>query len=126
MPGADGKLFEVLSDDVCRSLLRSLLRHDEPQTQRQLTSELRYNSSTVSRRMKELEDLGIVARTHPGTPRAPYEILFPSKTRALLLTAVQLANLTRTRQAEEAAADERQLLKEGMDGGHVRDQAKEA
>lgn len=119
----DGNLFELLADDVCRDLLRSMLREDEPQTQRQLTAALSLNSSTISRRMGQLENLGLVSR---ASSHAPYEILFPSKTRELLLAAAGLARLSRERQAAEAAAHERDLRKESMNGGSLRDLAREA
>jgi DNA-binding IclR family transcriptional regulator len=120
---ADGKLFEVLADDVCRDLLRALLREDEPQTQRQLCAALKLNSSTVSRRMAEMEELGIV---HRRSSHAPYEIQFPGKVREILLSAIGLRRMALERQAAEAAEQERDLLREGLKGGFLRDRERGA
>jgi DNA-binding MarR family transcriptional regulator len=122
MARPDGKLFELLADDVCRDLLRTLL-NDEPLTQRQLVAALGVNSSTVSRRMGELEDWGLVTRR---SSHAPYDILDRSDIRSLLGTAARLTRVVKERQADEAREHERQLLREAFDGGHERDRAKEA
>ena len=119
----DGKLFELLADDVCRDLLRTLLHEPEPLTQRQLVAALGMNSSTVSRRMGALEDWGLVTRR---SSHAPYDILFPSDTRRLLAAAATLTRVVKERQADEAREHERQLLKESLDGGYERDRAKGA
>jgi DNA-binding MarR family transcriptional regulator len=123
MARPDGKLLELLADDPCRDLLRTLLREDEAQTQRQLVGRLEYNSSTVSRRMAQLEEFGLVSRR---SSHSPYEIAFPSQTRALLLAAAGLARAVKQQQADEAAAHERDLVKESMDSGRLRDRAREA
>jgi DNA-binding MarR family transcriptional regulator len=122
MARADGKLFRLLTDDVCRDLLRLLLCSKDPQTQGQLALELGLNSSTVSRRMRVLEDAALVTR---ATPHAPYELLFPQKTRELLAAGVDLAALALSDQAAQAQSDAQELRKEGMAGGLLLDHAKE-
>jgi DNA-binding transcriptional MocR family regulator len=108
---ADGKLYEVLADEVCRAILRGLLSSEEPLTQRSLTAALPYNSSTISRRMADLEDLGLVLRS---SGHAPYSVPFPEKTRELLVAGTDLARMTHQALAEEAARDGRELRKEQM------------
>lgn len=111
MSRADGKLFELLADEVCRAILRVLLSSDEPMTQRMLGSALPFNSSTISRRMRDLENAGLVARS---SGHAPYTVLFRSKTRELLLAGADLASMAHTSLAEEAGHDARELRKESM------------
>jgi DNA-binding IclR family transcriptional regulator len=108
MSRADGKLFELLADEVCRAILRVLLRRGEPTTQRQLTAELPFNSSTISRRMAELVDGGLVTHT---SGHAPYSVVHPSKTRELLLAGADLAQMAHQSLADAAALDARELRK---------------
>jgi DNA-binding IclR family transcriptional regulator len=123
MSRADGKLFELLADEPTRNLLRALLAEEEPQTQRQLASTVRYNSSTISRRMAALEEFGVVERR---SGHAPYALRFPSQTRALLLAAAGLDRAVKQKQADEAAEYERDLRKESLGGGHLLDRSKES
>jgi DNA-binding MarR family transcriptional regulator len=111
MARADGKLYELLADEVCRAILRALLERDEPITQRTLTAELAYGSSTISRRMGDLEDAGLVARS---SAHAPYFVLFRAKTRELLLAGADLAHMAHEGLADDAARDARELRKEHM------------
>jgi DNA-binding IclR family transcriptional regulator len=123
MARADGKVFELLADAICRELLRLLLNSDVPLTQRDLTAALGLNASTISRRMKDLEAFGLVERQ---SRNAPYDIPFPSETRDLLWAAARIARMAMDRQADEAREYERQLHKEGLDGGFLRDRARGA
>ncbi len=109
MARADGKLYELLADEVCRTILRFLLRSREPTTQRALTAALPFNSSTVSRRMSELEDAGLVVR---AGGHAPYSVLFPGEVRDLLLAGSDLARVTHEGLAR-AVASEADELREG-------------
>jgi DNA-binding HxlR family transcriptional regulator len=118
----DGKIFEVLSDPVCRDLLWSLLESDEPLTQSQLGKSLRLSSGLVSKRMGALETIGLVERP---TSHAPYSVVFPAETRALLVDGAQLFVGAIQRQAQRADEDVRRLKKQGMEGGHIRDRARE-
>lgn len=121
MHRADGKLFEVLADPVCRDLLWRLLESDSPLTQSQLCSQLSLSSGLVSKRMGTLETLGLVERP---TPHAPYAVVFPVETRALLVDGAQLFASAIERQAEQAKDIARRLKKQGMEGGHIRDRAR--
>lgn len=88
MARAGRKLFRLLGDDVCRDLLDCLLGRNGPQTQAQLARVLDLNSSTVSRRIGQLEEEGVVEQI--GGKRGPYRIAFPSPTRKLLEEASEL------------------------------------
>jgi MarR family protein len=122
MSHADGKLFEALADHVCRDLLWALLDSDQDLTQSQLCKQLSIKSGLASKRMGVLEDLGLVERP---SPHASYSVVFPSETRSLLVDGSQLVTSALKRRYEESDAHRRELLKKGMDGGHLRDRAKE-
>ena len=124
MARPDVKIFQLLTDEVCCDLLRLLLASDDPQTQQQLALALDLNSSTVSRRMSSLENEGLVERIGPR--KAPYRVLFPSKTRELLQACADLAELVLETQAERAKSYAGDLRKDGMAGGNLRDRAKES
>lgn len=102
MSRADGPVFAVASDDASHALLWALASSQEPMTQRQLTSELPYDSSTVSRRMAELESLGLV---HRDSGHAPYSLRFRAETLALLRAGAELGRVARERQAQDLATD---------------------
>ncbi len=123
MPRADVKLFEVLADQVCLGLLRCLLNADGPLTQSQLAAKLAVSSGIVSRRMGELETIGIVER---ASSHAPYTLVFPSETRGLLSGAADLAANAYGGLHADAAAYARELKKESLAGGNLRDRAREA
>lgn len=111
MSRADGRLLELLADEVCRAILRCLLGSEEPLTQRALTSSLALGSSTISRRMRELEDAGLVAR---ASGHAPYRVLFPEKTRELLRAGADLAFMAHDGLAKDVQNTARELRKEEM------------
>jgi DNA-binding Lrp family transcriptional regulator len=113
MSRSDGKLFELLADEQCRDLVRLLVREAKPLTQRQLGELLKLDSATVSRRMTALEDFGLVER---NSSHAPYALVFPEETRALLLNAFGLIEAARQRQADEAS-----LYKQEVQGGAKRE-----
>jgi DNA-binding MarR family transcriptional regulator len=119
----DGRLFEVLADPVCRDLLWGLLESDGPLTQSQLCGSLALSSGLVSKRMGTLETVGLVERP---TSHAPYSVVFPAETRALLVDGAQLFASAIKRQAERADDGVRRLKKQGMEGGHIRDRTRES
>ncbi len=80
MARPDGKLFQLMADEVCHDILRRLLASVAPLTQKALTAASPYDSSTISRRMGDLEDLGLVQRP---SAHAPYHLQFREQTRAL-------------------------------------------
>jgi DNA-binding IclR family transcriptional regulator len=96
----DGKLFELLADEPCHDLLRILLREREGLTQKQLVAIAGLNSSTISRRMRELEEAGFVARR---SVHGRYEVVFPTETRAVLLAAAKLTQVTLQRKLDVAS-----------------------
>jgi DNA-binding Lrp family transcriptional regulator len=122
MARPDRKLLRLLNDDVCRDLLDGLLSREGPRTQAQLGAALGLNSSTVSRRMGNLEDEGIVRLTGR---RGPYELVFPAATRELMEKTAELTMLLAERQFSEAKASRDELRKEGLAGGHLHDRAGE-
>jgi DNA-binding IclR family transcriptional regulator len=103
---ADGKLFELLADDVCAAILRALIDSESPLTQRQLTAALGYTSSTISRRIGSLEDVGLVQR---DGARSPYVLGFPNQTRDFLAAGLTLSELTHDKLAQEAREQLREL-----------------
>lgn len=117
-----GKLFDVLSQDDCREALGRLLDSPRPLTQGQLSKALKLKSSAISRRMKEVEDVGLVQRS---SSHAPYEVLFSKQTRELLVLGAELARDAMARKAEEDDEYARALRKGGMRGGSLLDQARE-
>jgi DNA-binding HxlR family transcriptional regulator len=112
MARADGKIYALLADEACRGILRALLLSDSPMPQRALTAKLPFNSSTISRRMGELEDAGLVAH---ATSHAPYTLLFPHQTRALLLAGADLAETAHKALADDVEWDARPLRADKRD-----------
>jgi DNA-binding Lrp family transcriptional regulator len=96
----DGKLFELLADEPRHDLLRILLREGRGLTQRELATIAGLNSSTISRRMGELEEAGIVARR---SAHGPYEVVFPAETRDVLLAGAKLTKATLQRKLDIAS-----------------------
>lgn len=119
----DTKLFRVFAEDDCRLILDQLLESKEPQTQRQLSAALKLKSSVMSRRMAEIEDLGLVMRE---SSHAPYEILLPTMVRQFLDLGAELAGEAIGRQAEEAKTHARNRRLNGMRQGALLDRAKES
>jgi biotin operon repressor len=122
MPRPDRKLFRLLNDDVCRDLLTGLLSREGPRSQAQLGAALGLNSSTISRRIGQLEDEGIVELTRRG---GPYRLVFPEATRELMEKAAELNLLLADRQFTDSKASRSELRKEGLAGGHLHDRAGE-
>jgi len=122
MPRADRKLFRLLNDDVSRDVLDLLLDRNGPRTQVELTAALDLNSGTISRRLSNLEDEGVVERIGR---RGPYAVVFPSETRKLLLAASGLVKLLADVQAEVAEDLSKRQRTEGLAGGHLHDRARE-
>lgn len=123
MQRADVKLFEVLADTVSVDLLQALVDADDPLTQSQLAAQLAISSGLTSRRMGELEGIGIVERR---TSHGPYAVVFPEATRDLLIAVADLAADAIGRQSATADSHRRELKKKRLDGGRLRDRAKEA
>jgi DNA-binding GntR family transcriptional regulator len=109
MARADGKLFDLLADHPCRVILAGLLKARRPLTQRELIASLGLSSSTISRRLGELEDIGLVGR---ASPRAPYVLVFEDKTRELMATALDLVSSATMRASLEADTEARELRAE--------------
>jgi DNA-binding GntR family transcriptional regulator len=109
MARADGKLFDLLADHACRVILAGLLKARRPLTQRELIASLGLSSSTISRRLGELEDIGLVER---ASPRAPYVLVFEDKTRELMATALDLVSSATMRASLEADTEARELRAE--------------
>lgn len=103
MARADGKLFQLLADEVCRSILHALLERRTDLTQRELVDALPYTSSTISRRIGELEDFGLVSR---GGARAPYAVVFAKETRELLVAALRLTTIAHRKLADQTLSEE--------------------
>jgi DNA-binding MarR family transcriptional regulator len=95
-------MFQSMTDEVCHDILREFLGSRDPLTQKALTASLSYDSSTISRRMGELEDLGIVRR---GSGHAPYRLQFREQIRDLLRAGAELARLAHAAQAADLASD---------------------
>jgi DNA-binding IclR family transcriptional regulator len=110
MARADSKLYALLADEACYAILRALLLSDKPMTQAGLTATLPFNSSTISRRMGELEDAGLVAR---ATSHAPYTLLFHSEIHALLLAGAGLAETAHRALADDVEWAARPLRADG-------------
>ena len=111
MSQPDGKLFELLADEPRRTLLRILVRERGGLTQRELAAITELNSSTISRRMRELEDAGLVTRR---SSHSPYEVVFPTETHALLLAGAELARATVQRDLDTASLRVDELRNEGQ------------
>jgi DNA-binding transcriptional ArsR family regulator len=106
MARADRKLFRLLADEVCYDILRALLDEPEPLAQRDLVRLLGVASSTISRRINDLEDAGLVARTSKhGVWRPVYE----GTTRELLRSAAELMAMTHAKLSDDAVKDARTL-----------------
>lgn len=97
----DGIVFSILGDDDCRAILDRLVASGKPLTQRELAADLNFKSSRISRRMKEIEEGGLVAR---ASPHAPYTLLFRERIGDLLVLGGDLASEIAMRSAEEAAS----------------------
>jgi DNA-binding MarR family transcriptional regulator len=106
MARADGKLFDLLADHVCRLILAALIKAPGPLTQQQLIAGLGLSSSTVSRRLGDLEDMGLVER---ASRRAPYRVVYEKQTRDLMATALEIAASTAARVSLEADTEAREL-----------------
>jgi DNA-binding MarR family transcriptional regulator len=122
MPRADRKLFRLINDDVCRDILELLLDRDGPRTQVELTTALDLNSGTISRRLANLEDEGVVERSGP---RGTYVVVFPSDTRELLLAASGLAKRLANAHAQDAEGLSKRQRTESLAGGRLHDMARE-
>jgi DNA-binding Lrp family transcriptional regulator len=122
MSRADRKLFRLFNDDVCRDILDLLLDRNGPRTQAELTAALNLNSGTISRRLANLEDEGVVERTGP---RGTYAVVFPSKTRELLHAASGLVSRLAHAYAEEADDLLKRQRAESLAGGRLHDKARE-
>jgi DNA-binding HxlR family transcriptional regulator len=123
MARPDVNLLEALADQASIDLLRCLLHSDDPLTQGELAAKVEISSGLASKRMGMLELLGLVER-----PRShgPYKLVLAAQTRALLDDVADLA--ASALRAREAAATSyaRDQRKEGLNGGHLRDQQKES
>jgi DNA-binding IclR family transcriptional regulator len=106
MARADGKLFDLLADHVCRLILAALIKEPGPLTQQQLIAKLGLSSSTVSRRLGDLEDMGLVER---ASRRAPYRVVYEKQTRDLMATALEIAASAAARVSLEADTEAREL-----------------
>lgn len=123
MARADGKLFGLLADHPCRVILGGLLKAREPLTQRQLIAALGLSSSTVSRRLGELEDVGLVER---ASPRAPYHLVFEEKTRELMAIALELGSAAAMRMSFEPDTEAQELRAELEVGSPVLPEASDS
>jgi DNA-binding transcriptional ArsR family regulator len=121
MPRADRKLFRLLNDDVCRDVLDLLLDRNGPRTQAELIAVLELNSGTVSRRLANLEDEGVVEKLGQRT----YGVAFAPEVRKLLLTASGLTKLLADTHAKAADDLSKRQRTEGLAGGHLHDTARE-
>jgi DNA-binding Lrp family transcriptional regulator len=106
MARADGKLYELLADHACRVILAALLKAPGAMTQRELVASLSLSSSTISRRMAELEAIGLIEH---DSARSPYRLTFEEKTRALMKIALELGAAVAMRESFEADTGAREL-----------------
>ena len=112
----DTTILRVLGDELSTAIVLLLLAEDA--TQKELGEELGATSPGVSRRMSELEALGLVSRDRS---HGPYMLAHSARVRTLLEAVADLAVcLTQTR-ADTAAAHARELRKAGLAGGRLRD-----
>lgn len=123
MARSDVMLFEALADQASVDLLRCLLRSDAPLTQGELASQVGISSGLASKRMRPFEQLGLVERP---SSHAPYELVLRAETRSLLKSAADLAASALRIQSDSAEAHARELQKEGLSGGHLRDRERES
>ena len=108
----DVVVLKAIADQGCVDILRSLLAG--PATQKQLQAEHGINSGTLSRRMRELEQIGLVERERS---HGPYQLVFGEQIRTLVQAAADLGQLGMQRRADEATAYARDLRKEAFSGG---------
>jgi len=97
-------LLSTLADPIAREIVTHLL--DEPQTQKALGAALGVAASTITRRVRTLEDTGLVAR---DSVRGPCYLTFPDATRRVLLASAELAASSALHHAELVEADARTL-----------------
>lgn len=102
MARADRKLFRLLTDEVCYDILRTLLEESEPLAQRDLVRILGVASSTVSRRVIDLEDIGLVQR---ASKHGACSLVYESTTRELLRSAAALMGMAHARLSDDAVKD---------------------
>lgn len=102
-------LLRVVGDDVRLQILQALL--DEPMTQKQLRVALGVDSGTMSRHMRALEDIDLVARERS---HGPYRLQHPRRTWALLQATSDLATDVMQGRAEDVATSARALRKAEM------------
>ncbi|MDA0179710.1 winged helix-turn-helix domain-containing protein [Solirubrobacter phytolaccae] len=84
----------ALGDPERWQIVLRLLESDA--TQKQLSAELGLSSATLSRRMNELELMGLVARERS---HSPYVLLFRQPVLKVLQAGAELAEAVSTRQA---------------------------
>lgn len=99
------KLFELLSDESYADILRVLLQK-KGATQKELAENFGFGIPILSRRLVELESVGLI-----GRKGSAYTVLFPDRTGALLQAAADLASDVLSRQAAEAIEHSKQLSK---------------
>jgi DNA-binding IclR family transcriptional regulator len=116
----DVLVLKAVADQSCVDVLRILLRG--PATQKHLLEVLGLNSGTLSRRMAELETLGLVDRDRR---RGPYRLAFGEQTRALIQAAADLGRFGARKRADEADEYALGLRKEGFSGGHLVDRGRD-
>jgi DNA-binding MarR family transcriptional regulator len=97
-------LLSNLADPVTIEILKLLL--ERPRAQKHLVAEIGVASSTISRRIGSLEDLGLVRR---DGLRAPCYLPLADETRRLLAASMDLASKIAADLADRAAADAREL-----------------
>jgi DNA-binding HxlR family transcriptional regulator len=113
----DVYLHRALGDERCLLIVEHLLLAG-PATQKEVANALDLDASTISRRMAELERLGIVRR---NTRRGPYELSHPEPTRNLIEGAAGIMSSVLGEQARVAEERSRALRKAGMSSGRLRD-----
>jgi DNA-binding HxlR family transcriptional regulator len=96
----DVEVLKALADVAAVDILARLV--DSAATQRELCEELGITQSTASRRLSDLERLGVVA--HHGGHGAPYELVWPDRVEQLIRAAADLAADGLGRRAAEADA----------------------
>jgi DNA-binding HxlR family transcriptional regulator len=122
MSRPDVQLFQLLADQTSVEILEHLLDSDDPLAQREIVSQLGISSGVVSKRMVSLELLGVIERP---SSHAPYSIVRPDQTRALLEAANDLSEEMHAHTAEKAGRHKRERRKAALSGGHQRDREKE-
>jgi DNA-binding IclR family transcriptional regulator len=101
MARSDRKLFRLLTDEVCYGILRALVESPVPLAQRELVRRLDVASSTISRRIIDLEDIGLVER---GSKHGVCSLVYESTTRELLNAAAELMAMAHAKMSDEASA----------------------